>query len=66
MYSDENVVKPKWQLGRVLNPIVGKDGVTRGLVIKSVQNLENFVAPECKMWFSPMAIATTSLAAMPR
>ena len=66
MYSDENVIKPKWQLGRVLSHIVGKDGVIRGLVIKSVQRLENFVAPECKRGFSPMAIATTSLTAIPR
>ena len=40
MYSDENVVKPKWTLGRVLNHIVGKDGVIRGLVIKSVTGYE--------------------------
>ena len=40
MYSDENVVKPKWTLGRVLNHIVGKDGVIRGLVIKSVKGYE--------------------------
>ena len=40
LYTDENPLKPKWTLGRVLNHIVGKDGVIRGLAIKSVTGYE--------------------------
>ena len=40
LYTDENQLKPKWTLGRVLKTITGKDGVVRGLLMRSTSGYE--------------------------